>query len=227
MANTNEGFIEEVAEAVRRERLALWFRRWGWAIGVLVVAIVGGAAALEWRESRAQAEAELRGEAILTAIETEDAEERLAALGELPVTGGEGVVAAFLLAADQSQAGDTEAALATLDAVATNGEVPPLYRDLASLKAQMLRGPEADPAALEALAPPGAPFRLLAQEQLALLDIRGGREEEAVPALQAILQDAEVGAAQSARIGALLTALGHPPEAASEPEAEVPASVGE
>lgn len=223
MANTNESFIDEVAEAVRRERLALWFRRWGWAIGALVLAIVGAAAFLEWREAREAAAAQRRGEAILAALEAQSAEARLEALSELPVQGGGDIVASFLLAAEQLQAGDPEAAATTLDGVALDAAVPPLYRDLAALKAQMIRGGDADPAALEALAAPGAPFRLLAQEQLALLHLRADRTEEAVALLRAILEDAESGAAQQGRIGALLTALGHPPE----PTAEVPAPVGE
>lgn len=229
MANTNESFIDEVAEAVRREKLALWFRRWGWLIGVVVLAIIGTAAFLEWREARAAAAAAERGEAILTALETENAEERLVALSALPAAGGEGVVAAFLLAAEQQGAGDPEAAVATLAAVSSDGDVAPLYRDLAALKAQMALGVEADPAALEALASPGAPFRLLAQEQLALVQLQSGDTDAAVARLREIIQDAEIGAAQGGRIGALLTALGHPPEepVTPQPEAEVPAPIGE
>jgi hypothetical protein len=227
VASTNESFIDEVAEAVRRDRLNRWFRRWGWIIAVVVLAIVGTAAVLEWRQARQEAAAQARGEAILSALETENAEERLAALSELPVAGGGDIVASFLLAAEQVQAGEAEAAATTLDAVALDAAAPPLYRDLAALKALMVRGDEADPAALEALGAPGAPLRLLAQERLALLDLQAGREEEAVAALQAILEDAETVPNQAARLGALLTALGRPPEAPAAPEAEVPAPVGE
>lgn len=227
MANTNESFIDEVAEAVRRDRINLWFRRWGWIIGVLVVAIVGIAAAIEWHQSQAEAAAEFRGEAILTALETENAEDRLAALTELPAAGEEGVVAALLLAAEQQQAGDPAAAVTTLQAVAANAAVQPLYRDLAALKALMIQGAEADPAAFEALAAPGAPFALLAREQLALLDLQAGREEEAVARLQAIREDAEVGPAQQGRVESLLIALGYPPTEEPAEAAEVPAPVGE
>ena len=227
MANTNESFIDEVAEAVRRERMALWFRRWGWMIGVAVLAIIGTAAFLEWREARAQAAAESRGDAILAALETGDADARLDALAALSTSGGEGIVAAFLLAAEQAEAGEAEAAVTTLNAVAIDGEVPPLYRDLASLKALMIQGPEADRDALEALAAPGAPFRLLAQEQMALLDLEAGRTEEATATLRAIVEDAEVGAAQRGRVTALLAALGQPVGEEAVPEDPVPAPVGE
>ena len=229
MANQNDNFIDEVFDDLRRERLFRLFRRWGWVIGVIVLAIIGTAAFLEWREARAEAAAEQRGEAILSALEVQNPEERLAALSALPAEGGEGAVAAFLLAAEQQGAGDPQAAVATLSSLAANGDVVPLYRDLAALKAQMTLGAEADPAALEALAAPGAPFRLLAQEQLALVQLQSGQTDEAVATFQAILQDAEVSPAQGGRIGALMTALGRPPEeqAAPQPEAEVPAPIGE
>ncbi len=228
MANTNESFIDEVAEAVRRDRINLWFRRWGWVILVAVLAIVGTAAVIEWRQSQARAAAEFRGEAILSAIEAGSAEERLAALSELPVAGDEGAVAALLLAAEQQDAGDTAAAVATLNALAADAAVQPIYRDLAALKALMAQGAEADPVALEALAAPGAPFRLLALEQLALVTLQQDRPEEAVTRLQSIRDDAEVGPAQRARVEALLTALGAPPEEEpAAPAPDVPAPVGE
>jgi hypothetical protein len=227
VANTNESFIDEVAEAVRRDRINLWFRRWGWVIAVVVLAIVGAAAVVEWRQSQTRAAAEFRGEALLSALEAPAAEDRLAALSELPVAGDEGAVAAFLLAAEQQDAGDAEAAAATLNAVAADAAVRPLYRDLAAFKALLIQGEAADPAALEALAAPGAPFRLLASEQLALLDLGQDRRDEALARLQAIRDDAEVGPAQRARVEALLTALGAPPAAEAPPAPDVPAPVGE
>ena len=223
MANTNDSFIDEVAEAVRRERLNLWFRRWGWVLGLLVLLVVGAAAWTEWRQSREQAAAEARGDAILSAVEAQSAEDRLAGLSALPRTGDEGVIAALLLGAEQSTAGQGEAAAETLNAVASDGAVPPLYRDLAALKAQMALGPDADRAALEMLAAPGAPFRLLAQEQIALLDLAQDNRDEAIATLQEIRQDAEVTAAERGRVEALLTALG----VALEASAEAPAAVGE
>jgi hypothetical protein len=225
VANTNDSFIDEVAEAVRRERLNLWFRRWGWVLGLLVLLIVGIAAWTEWRQSREQSAAEARGEAILSAVEAQSAEDRLAGLSALPRAGDEGVVAALLLGAEQSQNGDAPAAAETLNAVASDGSVPPLYRDLAALKAQMALGSNADRAALEALAAPGAPFRLLAQEQIALLDLAQDDRDGAIATLQDIRQDAEVSAATRGRVEALLTALGVALD--DVPEGEAPAPVEE
>lgn len=213
MTNANDSFIDEVTEEVRRDRLYGWLRRWGWAIALAIVLVVGFAGWTEWRQAQERQLAQLRGEVLLTALELPAGPDRVAALAEVPLAGDEGVVAALLLAGEQAADGDAASAIAGLDAVAADGAVRPLYRDLASLKAQMLRGAEADRAALEALAQPGAPFGLLAQEQLAMLDLGAGDRDAAVARLQAIRADAGVTPNQEARLRALLSALGAPPAA--------------
>jgi hypothetical protein len=223
VANSNDSFIDEVAEAVRRDRLNLWFRRWGWLVGLLILAVVGGAAAWEWSRSNADSAAQARGDAILSALETPDDAARLAALSALPAAGEEGLATAFLLAAEQAQSGDSAAAVATLSAIAQDAALPDLYRDLATLKAAAIQGPQADRATLEALSAPGEPYRLLAAEQIALVDLGADRRDDAIARLQAVLEDAEISGAQQSRVAALLTALGAPPEAeeaAAEPAAE-------
>ncbi len=225
VANTNDSFIDEVAEAVRRERLNLWFRRWGWVLGVVILLIIAAAAWGQWQAARQEAAAEAQGDAILSAVEAQSVEDRLAALSALPRSGDEGAVPALLLGAEQSGNGDAAAAAETLNAVASDPNVPPLYRDLASLKAQMALGPDADRASLETLAAPGAPFRLLALEQIALLELAQDARDQAIATLESIRQDAEVTANQRGRVEALLTALGVPLEEA--PAAQPTATVGE
>ena len=63
-----DSFIDEVTEEVRRDRLFLLLRRWGW-VGVLaVVLIVGGAAFNEVRKARIAGQAQDLGDAILAAL---------------------------------------------------------------------------------------------------------------------------------------------------------------
>lgn len=224
MTSTNDSFIDEVTEEVRRERLSGWFRRYGWLVVLALLVVIGGAAWYEWRRAQAEALAELRGEVLLTALEIEDGQERVAALTELPVTGREGVVTLLLLASEQESAGDTEAAIATLDSIAATADADPLYRDLAMLKAQAIRGPNADPAVLEALAAPGAPYRLLALEQQALANLAGGDVEAARAGLAAILEDADLGDGQRDRVTALLTAIAAPAVASPVEAATAPAT---
>ena len=95
---------------------------------------------------------------------------------------------------------------------ATNGDLPEIYRQIASYKA--LTRPESTMSAderrvaFEAMTTPGAPLRLLAEEQLALLDVEAGNADAAVTRLNAILVDAEASAGLRRRASQLIVALG-------------------
>lgn len=211
MSNT-DSFIEEVTEEVRRDRLYGLLRRWGW-LGVLVVLlIVGGAGWNEWRKAQAEAEAQALGDALYSALDLNEAEARAEVLAGVAAEGSAGAIAAFLLAAEQQDAGDIPAAMDTLQSVVTDGAVPQDYRDLAALKSLMLSDGTMDEetrrAALGNLAQPGGTFRLVAMEQVALSHVRAGETQEALDQLAAILEDAETGEALRDRAQSLTIALG-------------------
>ncbi|MFT6532980.1 MAG: hypothetical protein ACJASC_002536 [Limimaricola cinnabarinus] len=210
-----DSFIDEVSEEVRRERLFVLLRRYGWIGILLVLVIVGGAAGYEWRQSRLAAQAQARGDALLAAQVEADAETRTAALARIAQEAPVAVVPALTLAAEQVAAGDGTAAVATLDALAANGEVPEIYRDLAAFKSVLIdadRTPEDRLLALEALSVPGAPFRMLALEQIALVQLGMGEREPALERLAAILEDAESSGDLRDRAASLMVALGETPD---------------
>ena len=60
----------------------------------------------------------------------------------------------------------------------------------------------------EALAVPGKPLRLLAEEQLALLDVEAGNTDDAIARLQRIIEDSETTAGLRQRASQLIVALG-------------------
>lgn len=208
----SDSFINEVTEEVRREKLSQYLRRYGWIGVVLVVAVVGGAAWNEYIKAQDAAAAQGLGDTILTALETTDDAARAAAMSAVPATGPAVVVTALLTAAEQHNAGEVQAAVATLDALAVNPDVDVIYRDLAALKSLILGAETIDPTirrtSLEALATPGAPFRMLALEQIALADLMAGERDAALAGLRAIVEDAEVTAGLSDRASGLIVALG-------------------
>ena len=224
MTDTSDSFINEVTEEVQRDRLYGLFRRYGWIGLVLVVLIVGGAAWVEWQNARERAAAEGLGDALLAGLDSDAAADRAAALAAVETDSDGAVVARMLAAAELVQAGDRTAAVALLREVASDGSVPLLYRDLAQLKSLML-GNDAIPAedrrlALDVLAAPGAPFALLAQEQLALLDLEEGDEAAALERLRALSADATAGRGLRERADALIVALGGDAEAADDTATE-------
>ncbi|MGR3500085.1 MAG: hypothetical protein ACU0E9_14490 [Limimaricola soesokkakensis] len=213
-----DSFIDEVSEEVRRDRLFHLLRRYGWIGLAVVVLIVGGAAVYEWRQSQIAAEAQARGDALLAALAEPEAAARAEALAPITAQSDDAVVPQLALAAEQQAAGDAEAAVATLDALAGNGEVAEIYRDLAALKSVLIdagRSPEDKLLALEALSAPGAPFRMLALEQIALIRLAQGEQDAAVDQLRAIMEDAETTPDLRDRAASLMVALGVPPEDAA------------
>lgn len=213
-----DSFIDEVSEEVRRDRLFHLLRRYGWIGLAIVVLIVGGAAVYEWRQSQIAAEAQARGDALLSALAEPEAAARAEALAPIAAQSDDAVVPQLALAAEQQAAGDAEAAVATLDALAGNGEVAEIYRDLAALKSVLIdagRSPEDKLLALEVLSAPGAPFRMLALEQIALIRLAQGEQDAAVDQLRAIMEDAETTPDLRDRAASLMVALGVPPEDAA------------
>ncbi|GAA6158395.1 hypothetical protein NBRC116589_05690 [Ruegeria sp. HU-ET01832] len=212
-----DSFIDEVTEEVRRDRLYLLLRRWGWIGVLLVVLIVGGAAFNEIRKSRATSQAQELGDAILAALAKNDSGERATDLAavESASPGGDAVLN-MLLSASQVEAGSEQDAVDSLNTIAVQGDLPEIYRAIAAFKALLLQS-DTMPAAdrrqqFEALAAPGAPLRLLAEEQLALIDVAEGNTDAAIERLQTLRQDAEIGADLQQRAAQLIVALGGVPE---------------
>lgn len=224
MSNT-DSFIDEVNEEVRRDKLYAALRRYGWIAALAVFAIVGAAAWNEYRKAQAQAAAQAVGDAMLTALALETPMQRLDALAEVPTQQpGSAAVNDFMRAAQAAEAGERDTAVAALEAVAVNGEVPEIYRQLAAFKSltlQMDTMPvEELRRGLEGLALPGAPLALLAQEQLALLSVREGDVEAGITQYRRILQDANATADLQQRALQVIVALGGSPMADAAETAE-------
>ncbi|MHA6262244.1 tetratricopeptide repeat protein [Arenibacterium sp. CAU 1754] len=212
-----DSFIEEVTEEVRRDQLFKMFKRYGWIAGLLIVLIVGGAAWNEYNKSRERAASQDLGDQLLAALEKNEPADRAAELATLSAeTPGGNAVIEFTLAAAQAEAGDIDAAVAALNNIASNGELPEIYRQIAAFKALTLQADTLPAADLrlqfEALAQPGAPLRLLAEEQLALVAVSEGQAEAAIDRFQAILQDAEASMDLKQRAAQAIVALGGEPQ---------------
>ncbi|MCR8547011.1 tetratricopeptide repeat protein [Salipiger sp. P9] len=213
-----DSFIDEVTEEVRRDRLFALMKRYGWLAVLLVLVLVGGAAWREYAAARDRAAAEALGDAILSALDADDPAARSAALAavDAPTPGAQAVVA-MLAATEAARAGDADTAAQSLESVAANGDLPEIYREIASFKALSRPdtglSPEDRRIGLEALAVPGKPLRLLAEEQLALIEIEAGAREAAIDRLRRIIEDSEATAGLRQRATQLIVALGGAPEA--------------
>lgn len=188
----SDSFISEVTDEVRRERFYRTLRRYAWLIAAAVVLIVGGAAWHEWSKARDRAAAEVAGDGLRAALATEDPAERAAALEAL-AAGSSRSIARIAAAGARLEAGDATAAAAILAGVAEDPSTPEPYRALAALQRVMALGPALAESerlgTLDGLAAEGAPYRLLALEQRALLRLETGDDAAALADLETILAD--------------------------------------
>lgn len=214
--SNSDNFMNEVAGELRRDRLFGALKRYGWIAGVVVIAIAGGAAWNEWQRRDNLEASRQFGDRMLAALDAGTPDARRAELsGDLP-EGLRGAIQGLMAASDPGQ--DKAATLASLEAVIARGDLPPVYHDLAVLRKVMVAGadlPIAERRALlEPLTGPGQPYRPLAQEQLAYLDVEAGDTAAAIAALQALVteQDAPMGLRQRAE--QMAAVLGGEPPAA-------------
>lgn len=219
-----DSFIDEVTEEVRRDRLFRVFRRYGWIGAVVVLALVGGAAFKEWQRWSGESAAQVFGDAMTDAMDLGTPEDRSTAIAAVPATGGQAAIRDMMLASDPEQ--DKAGTLAALDRLIADQGQSPVYRDLATLKKVLVAGKDMSVAdrraALEPLSAPGRAFRPLALEQLAYLLIEEGKTEEAIAALQPLVQDEQAPRGLRARASQAIITLGGTPPAAGM----VPAQAG-
>ncbi|MCC5977035.1 MAG: tetratricopeptide repeat protein [Salinarimonas sp.] len=174
-------FFREVDEEFRRDKAMAFWKRWGGAfvvVAVIVVAGVGGWRYWDYLEAQRahQASAQLFDAQQLIIDGNRDS--GIAMLEELAAEGRGGfpLLARFRIAAalgEQSPARGAEA----FDDLAADSSVPSSMRDLATLRAAMLRldtDPAAAASALEQIATPDNGYRHSAREALGLAALRRG-----------------------------------------------------
>ena len=207
-----DSFIEEVSEEVRRDRLYGFFRKYAW-IGILVVVtIVGGTAFLEFHKAKAKTKAEAIGSSIIEALEISNEKERVELLGNIEVSNSEAKsIVALLLAAEEMSLQNYDAASRNLNAISEDQSISQIYRDMAKFKFLLISHSRLEVELLltgfEDLASPGNPFRLLAEEQIALLRLKNKENEAAINILKSILDDAELTDTIKQRVSQLLISL--------------------
>ena len=216
--------FDEVEEDLRAERVKRLLNQYGWLLIVAAVAIVGGVIGWQvWSRQQTQQDAAAAAHylAVQSALEQPAAGQsgaakarQIALLDHLAVTAPEGykTVARLRAAGLKAESGDVQGAVALWNAVASDAAADPLLRDLASLLASGRALDRSDPALLEArlkpLAEPDNAWSALAREQLAVLDLRQGKQQDARKMLRALSVDIDGPAGLRARAAALLVAIG-------------------
>lgn len=212
--------FDEVDEELRAEKAQKLLMRYSGVIVAVALAIVGAAGGWQgwrWWQARQDTAAATAFVSTLTAVESTPNVDPAArgglggAFEALASSGPEGyrTLARLRAAALKADAGDMAAASMLWDQVAGDAGADPLLRDLATLTWAQRQLDQGDPARLEGRLKPltefGNAWRSLAQEQLALLDLRQGRTAEAKAAFGKLSQDVTAPAGVRSRASALVS----------------------
>lgn len=206
---TNEAFLREVDDELRRDQFASVWQRWGkWIILALVAALAALAGFLYW-QSRQAAAAGVEGEQLssvmddLAAGKTSALAPQLNALSASNVPGYK--AAAKLTLADlAAQKNDLKGAAAQYGVVAADTSLAQPYRDLALIRQTATEydtlKPEQVVARLKPLAIPGNPWFGSAGEMVGVAYMRMNKPDLAGATFKAMIADEQVPSTIRSRI---------------------------
>lgn len=240
MSNSDESFLREVQEEVRRERMAKLFERYGVPILVVAGLIIAGIAGWQWYSAYERDVAEKAGgrfaaaQRMLRSEKAEDKEVGLKDFQEIASTGPANykTLALLQIAARQLDAGKSDEAKETFTKAAAVADADPELKSYARLQLASLEADTADFDALSARLKPlmveTSTWRFSARELLAVKAVKSGKADDARQLLGQLLGDTAAPASIRQRAEMLLSIINAPPppktdQGASQKPAPTPA----
>ena len=215
--DTNEAFLREVDDELRRDQAAHLWRRWGRvAIGAIIVGLIALAAWLFWRNQQHEARG-VEGEQMAQAIqklESSDVTGATKLFDPLAAskTKGYRASAQLALAAAALGKGDIDAAAKRYAAIAADTTLDQPFRDLATIRQTAAEYDKLTPAQvvdrLRPLAVPGTPYFGSAGEMSGIAYMRMGKPKVAGTMFAAMAADSGVPEAMRSRAVQLAAANG-------------------
>jgi hypothetical protein len=187
--------FREVDEDIRSDRLTEFWSKYSIVVLGLAVAIVIATAIFTWLAHQRLAQAEGAGaayEAAQALSASQQHEAAAAAFADLAKTAPKGYqLLARMRAAEEMSLSDPSAAVTALDLLAVDPAVDLLWRDLARLRAGMLRVDSADKSEVEQRFAPllNGSYRFTAREFMGLSALKRGDFEEAGKLFDQIVVD--------------------------------------
>jgi hypothetical protein len=235
--------FDEVEEDLRAERARSFGRRYGGVLALALVLMLIGTGGYVWWTQRNQAETDMVANRFIAAgkladkaalpmggLDRQEAKDAAATFADIAASGPAGyrVLARLRLAALQWQLGDQKLAIGTWQGVTDDGYAPPLLRDLATITSAQHQVDTADPTLLKqtvaGLTAPENPWRPLAEQVIALIDLRTGKAREAADILRRLTFDPQAPEGVRQMVADLLTTLPADATAPSPPAASPRAS---
>ena len=213
-----ETFMREVDEELRKDRLNKLMTRYGALIIAAVLLVLAAVGGWIWWNNHRQAQAGATGESLLQGLDAFESGNRNAAatkIAEVSNSDVEGyrVAALFARASTQAEAGNAQAAVATLRSIAENQDYAEPYRQAALIRQTALEFDRLQPQVvvrrLGPLARPGQPWFGSAGELVGMAQIKMRRPDLAGPLFQRIGRDETVPDSIRTRIIQMAGSLGY------------------
>ena len=206
--------FQEIDEDLRRDRMAkLWARYGKYAIGAAVLVVAATAVGVfyqNWRQQQYQA---LGLKYVETTFASRDGDTAKAVNGFEALAAedkaGYGLLARVQAAALKAKGTDKEGGLAALSAIAADGTIDPVYRDLATVLAGLYSVDQAKPEETIARMKPLAdgPWHFTALEVTALAQLKAGDKTAALKTYQELADDLGAPASLRARATEIVNGL--------------------
>ena len=188
----NESFIAEVTEEVRRDKLYLLLKRYGWIPVIVIITVILTSIFIEIRNNAKVIEAENLGDLLASSLSGDT--EVKAILSNDISNAPKSLLTLLLEAKILENKLEYQTAIAAYETVLSRGEIPTSLRDFIKFKLVLLVND--DPIRVKKLIGelinPDGSFHLLALEQKVLIEIGEKRWNEAIANLNLILADPEV-----------------------------------
>lgn len=208
--------FREIDEELRRENFEkLWARYGRYVIVLAVLIVLATIVGWRWQEYRAR-QSQNEGARYAVALDLahqgkdKEAADAFAALAQQS-GGGRAILARLEEGTLKARAGDKAGALSAYDALAKDGSVEPLYRDVATLLAAQLTLKDGDPkTVIKHLAPltsASNPWHPTALELTALAQLKAGDKKDARATYQRLADDLTAPQNMRARATEMLAAL--------------------
>lgn len=187
----NESFIAEVTEEVRRDKLYLLLKRYGWIPVIVIITVILTSIFIEIRNNAKVIEAENLGDLLASSL-IEDTKVK-AILSNDTFSTPKSLIALLLEAKILENKSEYQTAIAVYETVLNREEIPTSLRDFVKFKLVFLV--KDDPIRVKKLIGdlinPDGSFHLLALEQKVLIEIGEKMWNEAIANLNLILADPE------------------------------------
>ena len=207
--------FQEIDEDLRRDRMAkLWTRYVKYAIGAAVLIVVATAVGVAYQNYRLQQYQALGLKYAETGALVRASDDDKAVVGYESLAaqdkGGYGLLARIEAAALKAKdSKDKEGGLAALTAIAADGSVDPVYRDLATVLGGLYGVDQAKPEDTIARMKPltDGPWRFTALEVTALAQLKAGDKPAALATYQKLADDLDAPASLRSRATEIVNGL--------------------